>query len=45
MRIGLRLGGGFGVILALLVVIVAIGTWRMESVASETRRMMAAPLT
>jgi len=43
--IGLRLGGGFGVILALLVVIVAIGTWRMESVASATRQMMAAPLT
>jgi methyl-accepting chemotaxis protein len=45
MRIGLRLGGGFGVILALLVVIVAIGTWRMESVAAATRQMMAAPLT
>ncbi len=45
MPIGLRLGGGFGVILALLVAIVAIGTWRMESVASATRQMMAAPLT
>jgi methyl-accepting chemotaxis protein len=45
MRIGLRLGGGFGVILALLVVIVVIGTWRMADVASATRQMMAAPLT
>jgi len=44
LRIGLRLGGGFGVILALLVVIVAIGTWHLENVASATRQMMAAPL-
>ncbi len=45
LRIGLRLGGGFGVILALLVLIVAIGIWRLESVAGATRQMMAAPLT
>ena len=45
LRIGIRLGGGFGIILALLVVIVAIGTWHLENVAGATRQMMAAPLT
>jgi methyl-accepting chemotaxis protein len=45
LRIGLRLGGGFGLILALLVLIVAIGLWRLQGVADATREMMAAPLT
>jgi len=45
LRIGLRLGGGFGVILALLVLIMAIGIWNLEGVAGATRQMMAVPLT
>jgi len=43
-RIGVRLGGGFGVILSLLALMMVIGIWRLSSVASETRRMMDAPL-
>jgi methyl-accepting chemotaxis protein len=45
LRIGLRLGGGFGVVLALLALIMAIGIWNLEGVAGATRQMMAAPLT
>ncbi len=43
-RIGVRLGGGFAVILSLLAVMMTIGIWRLSDVASETRRMMDAPL-
>ena len=45
LRIGLRLGGGFGIVLALLALIMAIGIWNLEGVAGATRQMMAAPLT
>jgi len=45
LRIGVRLGGGFGVVLVFLVLIAAIGVWRLEGVAGATRQMMAAPLT
>ena len=45
LKIGLRLGSGFGVILALLALIMAIGIWNLEGVAGATRQMMAVPLT
>ena len=44
LRIGVRLGGGFAVILALLALMMAIGVWRLSSVAGATRQMMEVPL-
>ena len=44
LRIGVRLGGGFAVILALLALMMAIGVWRLSSVSSATRQMMEVPL-
>jgi len=43
-RIGVRLGGGFAVILSLLALMMLIGIWCLSGVASETHRMMDAPL-
>ncbi|CAN5899970.1 methyl-accepting chemotaxis protein [soil metagenome] len=44
LRIGVRLGGGFGVILALLALMMAIGIWRLSALSNATRDMMATPL-
>jgi methyl-accepting chemotaxis protein len=43
-KIGKRLGLGFALILAMTVVIAAVGAWRMTEVADSTRTMMAVPL-
>jgi methyl-accepting chemotaxis protein len=43
-KIGKRLGLGFAVILAMTVVISAVGAWRMAQVADATKNMMAVPL-
>jgi len=43
-RIGVRLGGGFAVILSLLALMMLIGIWRLSDVANETRHMMDTPL-
>ena len=43
-KIGKRLGLGFAVILAMTVVISAVGAWRMAEVADATKNMMAVPL-
>jgi len=43
-RIGVRLGGGFAVILSLLALMMLIGIWRLADVTNETRHMMDAPL-
>ena len=44
MKIGKRLGLGFAVILALSIVIAALGIWRLQAVASATQAMMDQPL-
>jgi methyl-accepting chemotaxis protein len=44
-KIGKRLGLGFFLILAMTVVIAAVGAWRMTEVAKATKAMMAVPLT
>jgi methyl-accepting chemotaxis protein len=44
LRIGVRLGGGFAIILALLAFIVTIGVWRLSSTAAATRDMMSVPI-
>ncbi|TFW22761.1 methyl-accepting chemotaxis protein, partial [Duganella callida] len=44
-KIGKRLGLGFSLILAMTVLIAAVGVWRLLEVGSSTRAMMAAPLT
>jgi methyl-accepting chemotaxis protein len=44
LRIGVRLGGGFGVVLLLLAVMMSVGLWRLSSLADATRAMMATPL-
>jgi len=43
-KIGKRLGLGFALILAMTVVIAAVGAWRMTEVADSTKAMMAVPL-
>jgi methyl-accepting chemotaxis protein len=43
-KIGKRLGLGFGLILAMTVLIAAVGVWRLAEVAASTRAMMAEPL-
>ncbi|HEY4069340.1 MAG TPA: methyl-accepting chemotaxis protein [Burkholderiaceae bacterium] len=45
LRVGARLGGGFAVILGLLVLMLLISVWRFSSNAAETRSMMQVPLT
>jgi methyl-accepting chemotaxis protein len=44
-KIGKRLGLGFALILAMTVVIAAVGAWRMTEVADSAKTMMAVPLT
>ena len=44
MKIGSRLGLGFGAILTLMVVITAVSLWRLQTVAETTRQMMQEPL-
>jgi methyl-accepting chemotaxis protein len=44
MNIGARLMSGFGVVLALSVLITANGIWQLQSVAAATRSMMAQPI-
>jgi len=43
-RIGVRLGGGFAVILSLLALMMLVGIWRLADVTNETRHMMDTPL-
>ncbi len=43
-KIGKRLGLGFALILAMTVVISAVGAWRMNKIADDTKAMMALPL-
>jgi methyl-accepting chemotaxis protein len=43
-KIGKRLGLGFALILAMTVVIAAVGAWRLAEVAASTKAMMAVPL-
>jgi methyl-accepting chemotaxis protein len=40
-----RLGIGFALILAMTILIAAVGVWRLNEVAASTRAMMAEPLT
>ena len=40
LRIGVRLGGGFGVILVLLALMMMIGVWRLSEASSSMQRMM-----
>ncbi|GAA4693059.1 hypothetical protein GCM10025794_24940 [Massilia kyonggiensis] len=42
-KIGRRLGLGFALILAMTVIIAAVGAWRLTEVANSTKAMMAAP--
>src|SRR4051812_27078390 len=44
LKIGKRLGLGFTVILAFLIMNTALGIYRLQQVADETRAMMEAPL-
>jgi methyl-accepting chemotaxis protein len=44
MKIGKRLGLGFGIILVLLIATTAIGIWRLQTVAAATEAMMQQPL-
>jgi methyl-accepting chemotaxis protein len=43
-RVGTRLSGGFAVILLLLTVTLVISIWRLTSMSTATRAMMAIPL-
>jgi methyl-accepting chemotaxis protein len=45
MKIGRRLAFGFTIVLALSVLITAMGVWRLSDVANATRAMMHQPLT
>ncbi|MRW85744.1 HAMP domain-containing protein [Pseudoduganella sp. FT26W] len=45
LKIGQRLTLGFGLTLAMTILIAVVGILRLDSVASSTRAMMAAPLT
>jgi len=44
MKIGKRLGLGFAAILALSILVAAIGIWRLQTIASATQAMMETPL-
>ena len=44
LRVGTRLGGGFAVILVLLVLMLGGGVWRLLNTSAATREMMATPL-
>jgi methyl-accepting chemotaxis protein len=43
-KIGKRLGLGFALILAMTVLISAVGAWRMNRIADKTKEMVAVPL-
>jgi methyl-accepting chemotaxis protein len=43
-RVGVRLGGGFAVTLALLCLIMVVGIWRLGAVGQATKTMMEVPL-
>jgi methyl-accepting chemotaxis protein len=43
-KIGKRLGLGFALILAMTVLISAVGAWRMNKIADRTKEMVAVPL-
>jgi len=43
-KIGKRLGLGFALILAMTVLISAVGAWRMNKIAERTKEMVAVPL-
>jgi methyl-accepting chemotaxis protein len=43
-KIGKRLGLGFSLILAMTLVIAAVGAWRLTEIANSTKAMMAVPL-
>jgi len=43
-KIGKRLGLGFALILAMTVLISAVGAWRMNRIADRTKEMVAVPL-
>jgi methyl-accepting chemotaxis protein len=45
LRVGIRLGGGFAVILLLLALMLAGAIWRLHSTSEAMRVMMTAPLT
>ena len=44
MKIGARLACGFGIILALAILITAIGVWQMNKIAAATKAMMEMPI-
>ena len=44
LRIGTRLGGGFGIVLALFALVVGVALWRLASLSSATHEMMTVPL-
>jgi methyl-accepting chemotaxis protein len=44
LKIGTRLGMGFGLVLLLTILMTVIGIWRLHTVAGETRDMMQVPL-
>jgi methyl-accepting chemotaxis protein len=44
LRIGARLGAGFAVVLALMIFMTCIGTWRLQAVADATHDMTQQPL-
>lgn len=44
LRIGTRLGGGFGILMVLFAVVVSVALWQFNSLSRATRDMMHAPL-
>ncbi|RXZ32376.1 HAMP domain-containing protein [Oxalobacteraceae bacterium CAVE-383] len=45
LRVGVRLGGGFAIILLLLAAMLGGGIWHLQSTSAAVRNMMATPLT
>ncbi|MDR7332273.1 methyl-accepting chemotaxis protein [Roseateles asaccharophilus] len=45
LSIGKRLAAGFGLVLVLAALVIALASWRLSSTAEATRQMMAEPLT
>ena len=43
-KVGTRFAAGFGVVLVLMMVVAAMGIWRLQSVADATNAMMQMPL-
>ena len=44
LRVGARLGVGFAVLLLLIVLSIGVGVWRLNSLATANREMLASPL-